>query len=82
MQDYKPSSGNRDVIQTRPTVPNPAVCRGKLIAYPYAVQCLVDWPIYCIYVAKVGDCYFCGHKDRLRFAARAEVDGKRGSEKE
>jgi len=78
MHDDRPSSGKREAIQTKPVLPDPAICRGKLINHPHAVQCLVDWPIYCMYAAKVGGQYFCGHKDRLQFAACAEVEEKGG----
>jgi hypothetical protein len=54
-------------------LPSPALCRGKLVSHPHAVQCLVEWPIYCIYAAKVGDRYFCGHRDRLAFTGDGQA---------
>lgn len=81
MHDDKPSSSERDAIQTRPSLPDPIVCRGKTINSPHAVQCLVDWPIYCMSAVKIGGQCFCGHKDRLQFAARAKAGAKSGKEK-
>ena len=77
------SGANKEwqALQTSPTVPDPAVCRGKIIAEPHAVQCLVEWPIYCLYAARVGKLHYCGHKDRMQFAARAEAEKQRELEK-
>lgn len=66
-------SNQRPAAETKPTLPDPAICRGKLVAHPHAVECLVDWPLFCIYAAKVGGKYFCGHKDRLAFIQRAQA---------
>ena len=76
MDDRKPDSRKWEAIETKPTLPDPALCRTEIVKNPEATKCLVDWPIYCLYACRLGDQYFCTHKDRFEFAKRG-ADGKK-----
>lgn len=76
MNDDASGSRKWEPIQTKPTLPGPAVCRTEVLSNPEAVRCLVDWPIYCIYACKVAGQFYCTHKDRFEFAKRGETGKK------
>lgn len=76
MDHDKPSSSKWKAIETKPALPDPAICRTEIVKDPDATRCLVDWPIYCIYACRIGNIYFCTHKDRLEFAKRGKSDKK------
>jgi len=66
-----------DQMKKQPSVlPDPNVCRTRVLKPVALVECLVDSPQQCAYVLVYGNDFFCRHPDGRSFAKRSPTDAE------
>ncbi len=58
-------SDSRVGMGPHPALPDPAICRAKIIVQPDLVDCLVAEPERCPYAMNYGGSYFCNNPEKL-----------------
>ena len=64
-------------MESRHPLPDPAICRAKIIIGPELVECLVAKPMRCRYAMHYGNDYFCNHPEKLKIVKRTDAAGKK-----
>ena len=72
-------SDSRVGMGARPSLPDPAICRAKIIVQPNLVDCLVSNPHRCPYAMNYGGAYFCNNPEKLEIVKITEAERRRES---
>jgi hypothetical protein len=67
-------SDSRVGMKLLPSLPDPAICRAKLIVHPDLVDCLVPNARLCPNAMNYGGAYFCNHPDKLEIVKATEAE--------
>ena len=71
------NSDSRVGMKSRPPLPDPAICRAKIIIQPDLIECLVARPMLCPCAMHYGNDYFCNNPEKLEIAKITEAENKR-----